>query len=123
MTDAMIPILDKPPLWMVSELRRRTGLPIRKCRQMLETATLAEYKEITGQHDGFFKMDPGENNPDLAAVLLRASLETDAELAKEKDDQMGFCHLYWHTKKRILRERYGMEWQTPSEISPQIVID
>ena len=66
---------------MVADLRRRTGLPLLACRRMLESATLAEYKRIGGEHGHHCRVDPAEDDPQLATVLLRATLEVDAELA------------------------------------------
>jgi hypothetical protein len=108
---------------MVAELRRRTGLPLLECRRMLESATLAEYKRIGGEYGHQDRVDPAEDDPQLATVLLRATLEADAELASEDRNLMGFCNLFWHSKQRILRERYGVEWRTPIELNPQIMFD
>jgi hypothetical protein len=119
----MCTALDKPPTWMVAELRRRTGLPLLECRRILESATLAEYKQICGDHDRTCRVDPAEDDPQLATVLLRATPEVDAELARENRNMMGFCHQFWYTKQRILRERYGVVWRTPVELNPQIIFD
>lgn len=119
----MVSALDKPPTWMVAEVRRRTGLPLLECRRMLEAATLAEYKMIAGEHGHRYRIDPAEDDPQLATVLLRARLEADAELAGVDQNDMGFCHLLWHTKQHILREKYGVEWRTPAELNPQITFD
>jgi hypothetical protein len=118
----MTTALEKPPMWMVAELRRRTRLPVVECQRMLVSATLAEYKQICGEHAHQYQVDPSEDDPQLATHLLRATLEVDAELAAEDRNIMGFCHLFWHTKKRILRERYGVDWRTPAELN-EIVFD
>ncbi len=119
----MGPMLDKPPTWMVAELRRRTGLPLLECRRMLVSATLAEYKQISGEYDHHYRVDPAEDDPQLATVLLRATLEVDSELAGQDRNVMGFCHLLWPTKQPILRERYGVEWRTPVEMNPEVLFD
>jgi hypothetical protein len=119
----MATILGKPPMWMVAELRRRTDLPLLECRRMLEAATLAEYKRISGQYGHDYRVDPSEDDPSFATVLLRATLEVDAELTGEDRAVMGFCHQFWHTKRRILSERYGVDWRTPVELNPQILFD
>lgn len=90
---------------------------------MLESATSAEYKQIVGESGQHYRADPAEDDSRLAAVLLRATLEVDAELAEEDRNLMGFCHLFRRTKQRILRERYGVEWRTPVELNPQIIFD
>lgn len=35
----------------------------------------------------------------------------------------GFCHIYWHAKKEILKERFGIDWKSPQELSPSIIFD
>src|SRR4051794_31247167 len=105
--------LGKPPVWMVAELRRRTGLPLHECRRLLDAATLAEYKRIGGDPSRHYPCDPAEDDPAMATVMLRATLEVEAELVGEGHDQEGFCHLLWRCKQRVLRERYGVEWLRP----------
>jgi hypothetical protein len=114
--------LDKPPVWMLAEIRRRTSLPLHECRRMLEAATLAEYKRIGGDYGRHFPCDPAEDDPAMATILLRATLEVEAELAGEDRTVMGFCHLLWRCKQRVLRERYGVEWSRPDQLS-SIVFD
>jgi hypothetical protein len=118
----MAVVLGKPPVWMVAELRRRTGLPLQECRRMLDAVTLAEYKHIGGDVGGRYPVDPAEDDPAMVTVLLRAALEVDAELAGEDHTEMGFCHLFWRCKQRVLRERYGVEWSRPDRLS-SIVFD
>lgn len=36
---------------------------------------------------------------------------------------LGFCHLVWEVKKRILDEKYGIKWKSPSELNPEIFYD
>jgi hypothetical protein len=36
---------------------------------------------------------------------------------------MGFCHSYWPARKRILKEKYNIDWQTPAEKDPWIIYD
>jgi len=36
---------------------------------------------------------------------------------------MGFCFLFWNAKKEYLRERYGIEWHTPSQMNPNVIFD
>jgi len=35
----------------------------------------------------------------------------------------GFCHHLWKETKRIAREKYNIDWQTPSEMNPEILFD
>ena len=54
-------------------------------------------------------------------------LEKDVDLQVEKligkGGYLGYCHLFWNTKKRILREQYGIDWKTPAEEHPGIIFD
>jgi hypothetical protein len=66
--------------------------------------------------------DPIEMDPRTIPLLLRAALETEAEL-EGCERGTGFCHLYWQTKKRILQERYGVSWKSPAEMNPELIFD
>ncbi|MBQ6388182.1 MAG: hypothetical protein IJH90_00945 [Mogibacterium sp.] len=35
----------------------------------------------------------------------------------------GFCHTYWAVKKRILREQFGIDWQSTDDRFPGLLID
>jgi len=37
--------------------------------------------------------------------------------------QIGTCHRIWAHKQRILKEKYGMTWYTPTEVNPHIIFD
>ncbi|MCI9607872.1 MAG: hypothetical protein HFJ94_06845 [Muribaculaceae bacterium] len=45
------------------------------------------------------------------------------EALKERPKLLGFCHLYWATKKRILFEDYGIVWYSPADCNPGIFYD
>ena len=36
---------------------------------------------------------------------------------------MGACHLIWMEKKHILKEKYGIDWRSPSELNPDAMFD
>ena len=37
--------------------------------------------------------------------------------------QLGSCHRIWALQKRILKEKYGITWYSPSELNPDIKFD
>lgn len=54
----------------------------------------------------------------------------ESELEKELDERfkdtprgLGFCHVYWHAKKKLLKEKYNIDWKSPSELNPFIIFD
>lgn len=35
----------------------------------------------------------------------------------------GYCHIYWACKKKILKEKFNIDWRTPSEMNPNCKFD
>ena len=68
------------------------------------------------------KHDPLEDHPRLRRVIAKAEREAELELA-DVPRSLGFCHVVWETKKRILREKYGVDWHTPVEMNPGVLFD
>ncbi len=67
------------------------------------------------------KTDPIEQTPQYKAI--EDELEQAIEDEIGSGSYRGKCHLYWHTKKRILREKYHMEWHSPAELNPRVKFD
>ena len=68
------------------------------------------------------KHDPIEDTAEYKAVIEDVEKEL-AELLKDKPRGMGFCHIYWYEKKRILKEKYGIEWKSPALMNPRVRFD
>jgi hypothetical protein len=115
--------LPEPPEWMVERIQRQTGKSPAECRRILSSPTLAEYWELTGDgpSDDEEQCDPIELDPDFAAPLLRATIEAEREVGEFGD--YGHCYVFWDCKKQILRRRYGVKWQDPSDINPDTDYD
>lgn len=45
------------------------------------------------------------------------------EMLRDEPRMLGFCHVYWAIKKKILREDYGIIWYTPAECNPDTIYD
>lgn len=73
-------------------------------------------------NDSGFKYDPIEDDPKFKSIIEAAEKEVEVELANEPK-VMGYCHQYWETKKRILKEKYGIDWKSPSEMNPDVLFD
>ena len=68
------------------------------------------------------KHDPIEDTAGYKAVIKDVEKELD-HLLKDKPRNMGFCHIYWYEKKRILKEKYGIEWKSPALMNPRVRFD
>jgi hypothetical protein len=105
----------------VMALRHVTGMAVTHCKRFLESATPDLYAKvllaIQSQAGSRFFHDPVEDDPKFKPLVDAADREADANLKDEKR-RIGFCHLFWATKKRILREKFGVAWFTPEEMNP-----
>jgi hypothetical protein len=108
---------------VVMRIRRVTGLGVLESKSLLSTASplyrsrlelAAEYQNI---EENSILHDPIEDDPEVTEIIERAEAETRIELKGEKQ-RRGLCHLHWKTKKKILKEKYGIDWFTPAEMNP-----
>ncbi len=125
---------------LVRELRKYTGQPIAECKRVIESVKpeLAEryvefYKD--GKHRYF--IDPQELDPELSEIFEKVDREAKSYLdgwkkerrEKLKESEMEFmglrggCHVLWAEKKRILNQKYGINWLSPAQMNPGIVFD
>lgn len=63
------------------------------------------------------KHDPQEDDPDKKAYIDTAEVEAENNLSDEPHGR-GFCHQLWAEQKRILKEKYQIDWKTPAEMNP-----
>lgn len=63
-----------------------------------------------------------EIDPEIDAMLIEEGLLTITDDG-DKQYALGACHVLWGMQKRILRERYGIDWKTPAEQNPDIMFD
>lgn len=92
---------------------------IEQCRQLCEAAQPVLKKRASGLY-----YDPVEDDPRYAEVFRKIDAEVQEALANHPQrGSMGFVHLVWETKKRILLQKYGIDWKTPAELNPQVMFD
>lgn len=36
---------------------------------------------------------------------------------------MGFCFRYWNAKRDLLKDEYGIDWKSPSQMNPRVMFD
>ena len=72
------------------------------------------------------RYDPKERDPQYRAIIKEADKEAEDILAKRfpgLKGQMGYCQSFWGAKKRILKEKHGIDWKTPDELNPEACFD
>ena len=67
------------------------------------------------------KYDPIEDSPEYLAIKDELDALIKEQIGEKR--HIGYCHLYWMTKKRILKERYGIDWSSPSQLNPRVYFD
>lgn len=79
-----------------------------------ETATRQARPRLPGE-----KFDPQESDPRLRRVF--AAVDAEAERAVGNTPRDGrFIFHFWSAKKRMLRQKHGIDWKTPAELNPNI---
>lgn len=66
--------------------------------------------------------DPIEDDPRYKDIFREVDAELE-EMFPPESLLFGSCHMIWSKKKKILKERYGIDWKTPSEMNPWITFD
>ncbi len=66
--------------------------------------------------------DATEDDPAVQPLIRAAEKAADKEL-EGVPRRLGFCHQYWAVKKRILKEKHGIDWHSPAELNPNTRFD
>lgn len=74
------------------------------------------------QNRGHLKVDPVEWTEQWEECIHLAEEKADAELG-DQPRGMGFCHAFWPTLRRILKEDYNIDWRSPNEMNPRVMFD
>ncbi len=84
-------------------------------------------KDPIGFLRGNYSAKAVETQKQAEAVYRFISIEEETErLIREETgpgDWFGYSGVYWETKKRILKERFGIEWQSPADIYKGVIFD
>jgi len=91
----------------------KTGY-IERCRIQLA--------RIESKEDGFTGNDPVEYSEKYLKILIELEAKIEEELRGEPMGD-GFCYEYWSVKKRILKEDYGIRWESPGVLNPDVHFD
>jgi len=74
------------------------------------------------QQANSFLYDPIEDDPVYQPSIQAADALAEAEHAQDEPG-MGFCHIFWATKARILEERFHITWFSPAMMNPDTIFD
>ncbi|MBU2579989.1 hypothetical protein KKF19_03500 [Patescibacteria group bacterium] len=66
--------------------------------------------------------NPQENDPEIKIIIKKAAKEAERNLIFTRKT-LGYCHLFWDEQKRILKDKYGIDWKTPAERNPGVCYD
>ncbi len=70
------------------------------------------------------KYDPIEDDPSIKEKVVIAKKEAEKILrAQGEKIRLGYCHKLWNLQKRILKEKYNIDWKTPAEMNPLVFYD
>ena len=89
-------------------------------RALVESEEAKTYREARRGRSGF-DSDPIEDTAPYRRVAQRA--EAEAQERAGKGGYMGYCHRYWGEKCRVLLEKYGIVWHSPSAMNPDVMFD
>ncbi len=76
----------------------------------------ASVAEVEGQ----ILTDPIESSEVYLKIRFDVEEKTDKILSQKNLEGIPYCVLYWHTKKEVLKEDFGIDWKTPEEMNPHI---
>ena len=68
------------------------------------------------------KTDPIEKTEAYRAIEPELEKKIDNALKGVKRGH-GYCYQYWSVKKKILKEDYGMDWDSPKVLNPHVRFD
>lgn len=77
---------------------------------------------ISRPDPGHLRRDPVEYTDEWEDIIYDAEEELDRRFANHPKG-MGFCFMYWNAKQDLLKEKYGIEWRSPSQMNPRVMFD
>lgn len=74
------------------------------------------------EHDHGMKIDPLEKDPVYAEIIKKAEEEAEKNIARLAKKN-GHSYFLWMEQKRILKDKYNLNWKSPAEMNPEVVFD
>lgn len=79
-------------------------------------------KIILSPEIGGRKKDPIEYTTEWEDIYYDVEDELDRRFANAPKGR-GFCFHYWRAKKELLKDKYDIDWRSPSQMNPRIKFD
>jgi hypothetical protein len=76
-----------------------------------------------GDSTTYEKRDSLEDDPAKAEIFRQTRAEVTAWMEARDIKGLGSCHSYWGEMRRILKEKHGIVWKSPSELEPFTLFD
>lgn len=95
---------------------------LEECRSICEPETYPTPPELAQRPE--LKRDPVEFDPRYRKIFQGIEAEVEQAVANDpRKGSMGFVHIRWEVKKRILKQKYNIDWLSPAEMNPQVLFD
>ncbi|MDE5851145.1 MAG: hypothetical protein K2H38_13490 [Muribaculaceae bacterium] len=79
-------------------------------------------KIIMNPSVGTLRCDPVEYTFRWENIYYEVERRLDERFANAPR-HMGFCFKYWNAKRELLKEEYGIDWKSPSQMNPRVMFD
>ena len=84
--------------------------------------TITNFYYVDPDAEFSMRRDAIELEPDHSDVFATIDDEVEKEL-EGNPRGLGFIHLFWATKKQILKEKYGILWRSLGDLNPNTSFD
>jgi len=86
--------------------------------------TMSKENDYYADENGF-RRDIVERSSEYQKISRQVEKEVKEALAKKRilPGMLGYCQAFWSEKKKILKEKYGINWRSPQEMNPEISFD
>lgn len=98
---------------------KKHKLNMRRIQDYLNPGVSME--EWCRKYDVRLKFDPVERTQEWEDCIYDVEMKCN-RILEGKIRGMGFCYLYWSTKKSVLA-KYGIQWNSPSVMNPRVIFD
>ena len=81
---------------------------------------------FTEEREEYFKTGRDRDDPVVYTdryLAIEPEMERLVRAETGEGGWLGFCHTYWSVKKKVLKEHFGIDWQSTDDRFPGLLID